>query len=319
MDRAYILHTPSLASRAANVAALDQAIRACGGHNLARVVVSSAEPADLARLPREQLAALVDLAPDRCPVAAYRARVPPHLGLPQLSNAIKHLSALADYAREGASVGLVLEDDCLPVPGTGLDGRLSAATGALLGVQSPALCLLGVSPAGPAEGEQGRELEPLDLSSGPPAACDSYLVNRAAAAALAAAYHPVRFPALEQLAHLCAAGGVRVFRTRVALFRDGSKTRTFVSSLNGAGNRLVFNDRYLALEQGNEEEQDQEGDREHPDLLVLLAAGAARRGRRGRARELYARALAGYEAQHCAVTSAWQFLGDYIALHAPPA
>jgi hypothetical protein len=365
LDRAYILHTASLTCRAANVAALDQVLRSCGQacSGASRVLVGQADPADLVGMPPDQLRGLYDLSPDKCPVPSYAARVPGVLSLQQLSNSLKHVLALADYAKESqpgvGGVGLVLEDDCLPVAASGLDGRLSAAARELRGVQGPAVCFLG---AGGEEDGPGRsDLAPLDVGSAPPPACDSYLFNHEAAVALAAAYVPVRFPALEQLCHLCVARGVRVFRTPRDLFRDGSKTGGFVSSLNGGRNRLVFNDRFLALErraQGQEEEEEEEeealgdsvpdpkalgdsvpdpkalgdsvpdpkalgdsvpdpkaGPSEHPDLLVLLAAAAARRGRRARARDLYARALAGYEAQHCAVTSAWPFLGDYIALH----
>jgi hypothetical protein len=167
-------------------------------------------------------------------------------------------------------------------------------------------------------------------------ACDSYLVSRAAASRLAAAFLPVRVAAHVHLTYLFRALDLNVRLAVPNVFVDGSKLGFFPSSLD-PNNRLLWNQPYCKLEAfvrqhasrpsvnpTAELERDREFQllcdaqpfKDHPDVLGMRARFLAACGRTADAEVAFAAALQGYDRHGCVVDAQSELLREYLRLYA---
>jgi hypothetical protein len=253
-----------------------------------------------------------------------------------LSNALKHHEALRRIAANAGAgtaprFALVLEDDAVFVDGQMQDALRRAIDGAPADTGIVFLGLPSLSSA-PSTDEDSRFEDPLVVYSGQVLpACDSYLVTPAAAAALAAAYLPVRFAgAAAQLTYLLRRGVTRAVFAAPNAFVDGSKVGSATSSLN-SNNRLLWNQPYCRLDEivrrGRACEQPYAGEaefsaiwegsdlKEHPDGLVLLGDHHSLAGRYADAEDAYRKALEGFTRDGCIVDRSTEFMKRYMALY----
>jgi hypothetical protein len=262
-----------------------------------------------------------------------------------LSNALKHHEALRRIAATaGTSEGdrtaprfaLVLEDDAVFVDGQMQDALRRAVDGAPADAGIVFLGLPSLS-AAPASGDDSRFEDPLVVYSGQVLpACDSYLVTPGAAAALAAAYLPVRLAgAAAQLTYLLRRGVTRAVFAAPNAVVDGSKVGVATSSLN-SNNRLLWNQPYCRLDEivrrgrtlaCEGENQPYAGEaefaaiwegcslKEHPDGLVLLGDHHSLASRYAEAEDAYGKALEGFTRDGCIVDRSTEFMKRYMLLY----
>ena len=254
------------------------------------------------------------------------------LHLRQVSNALKHLSAIRRVASTAAASGgarfaLVLEDDALfgeqmpEAVARACEDAPADADVVFLGLPSTR------KPPGP--GEPSAFDDPLELFGGQPfPACESYLITPAGAAKLSAAYLPIRFATNGHLTYLFRAKVAKAYVAVPNAFVDGSKVGVMTSSLN-ANNQLLWNNPYCRAEAAVRRRPYGPDDRaqfeaawkdqmfkEHPDSLVLHADHLAATGKSGEAASAYAKALDSYGQMGSIVNNTSDWLRRYMNLHA---
>jgi hypothetical protein len=154
--------------------------------------------------------------------------------------------------------------------------------------------------------------------------CDSYLVEPAAAAALAAAWLPLRFATNVQFVHAAALAGVEIFMSAPNVFVDGSKYGLHVSTLN-TNNPLVLNSSFMEARRTLADPAAAAADLErvgmvlaaspfknHPDFMHLRATLEQRRGQAARADVVFATAYRVFIDNNALMGSDSAFMMDYI-------
>lgn len=287
------------------------------------------EPDDVARLLTvQQQQPIVDVNPANMEDEAMRHAMK-SLHVRQLSNSLKHVLALR---KAGALLGgsqrfaLILEDDAAFG-----NTMVEAVTRAVRDAPADAdLVFLGQPSSRQCEpGVQSPALfdEPLEVFKNHVfPCCESYLVTPEAAARIAAAYMPIRFPTACQLTYLARKGVFRPYAVVPNAFVDASKLGVTTSMLE-ANNQLLWNQTYCRADlmlsapgsydpKQYDELWRQQPFKDHPDALVMHARHLERRGDFKGAMDAYARALEGFEKDGCIVNSTSQWLKSYMALFA---
>ena len=239
-----------------------------------------------------------------------------NLHVRNLSNARKHLSALETVASspDDDAVFLVLEDDAIPCANWLADlPAVCSSLPAGYGIVS-----LGIP------GQEGEPFRPLEKDALP--VCDSYVVSKKTAAAMSAAFFPVRYATNVQLSYLAQSLGHPVHVSQRAIFLDGTKFGGFISVLT-PNNRLalngVFMDTWRAVTLTSNRTElraaiaviQASPYAEHPDFIYLTAMATMKRDGREAAEPLFRKALEVYEANAALLTSESSFLRDYINIY----
>jgi GR25 family glycosyltransferase involved in LPS biosynthesis len=273
-----------------------------------------------------------DYSPDAiksdCPDLASQLRP---LNRAQVSCAMKHARALEMIAARMNQPGfhLVLEDDVVFSDGVAaqLDGALRALP------TNYDVAYLGLpSPSTPQEQQQQTIVfKPAAETYPALPACDSYVVNPAAAARMLSAFRPLRLPAnltLTLAARRAGAGVINAYIAAPSVFLDGSKVGVYVSQQD-PNNRLIWNVQYAALEaacsgpapdtQAKLAEIQQLIDslhfKVHPDVLKLIARLQMRLGNYKEAETIYQQVLNILRGEACVINSQSQFLREYMSMY----
>ena len=221
---------------------------------------------------RESTKELTHIDPDGLNAPFDRAIVP--MNVNQLSNAMKHYTALKKIATSGTSPGdaslhLVLEDDVLfneELMEASMHAALRSAT-----VPDWDVLFMGLPNSFDNTDENNVKFQAVDSLFKIIPSCESYLVSKKAAARLTESFLPIRFPThthlswllldqksrRQQQQQLSLAGKLstsssdldtpfKPFVISPSIFLDGSKYGTCTSTLN-VNNRLSWNPWYIKL------------------------------------------------------------------------
>jgi hypothetical protein len=287
--------------------------------------IDNFEPDDVQRLlavPQQQ--PLVDVDASHVDDEGMRPAVR-NLHVRQISNSLKHVLALRKAGALDAAGGgfaLVLEDDAA----FGDTAHEAIARAVRDAPPDADLIFLGLPSARtPGAGMASPALfdNPLDVFRNHVfPCCESYLVKPAAAARIAAAYMPIRFPTACQLTYLARRRVFQPYAVVPNAFVDASKLGLTPSSLD-ANNQLLWNQAYcrcdvLVRQPGYdplayEELWQQQPFKDHPDVLALHAQHLEATGKLDDAQAACARALELYERHGCLLVGS-EFLKRYMAL-----
>lgn len=303
----------------------------------------------------QKVRAVADVSPVNIPEPFAKFSGTMHVN--QLSNALNHYAALhravtvlEKNGNENA-YALVLEDDvlyneetvseCLYRTLTALTA-LTASTDGKPSGSRPDIVFLGLpSTIRLPPDEDGSTTTPRFQSTTEVfkilPSCDSYLVNKGAAATLCAEFLPVRFPTNVHLSYLITTLRLRAEVVSPNIFLDGSKLGAFTSSLN-ANNRLSWNPAYnkmftlmhqhasssaaeqterdVIIENAVEEVYKGMHFKNHPDVLFLYATMHIRRGRPQQAMQFMHEAYKTYVVNGCLLNRGSDFLNTYCDLFA---
>jgi hypothetical protein len=235
-----------------------------------------------------------------------------------VSNALKHLSALKSIAESGDPEAhhIVLEDDIL-AGAHWSDALLACLQNLPEGYDIVALGIPGSSEAQFQLASNLYEVLPC---------CDSYLVSADAASKLSRAFKPIRFITNVHLSYLAKTLKLDVYLHKPNMFLDGSKYGAFISTLT-PGNQLILNREYIEAKNALDKPEGKLDERVrkalyenphslHPDFKHLQALYEWRKNGPAAAEPVFKDALACYDANNALITNESQFLRDYIRLHA---
>ena len=325
LESLHVLHSPSLhGTREASVRLLDARIAPLTVSGFAERVTGH-EPGDI----MGSVSTLVDLDASHVEDAVFRGAVK-SIQVRQLSNAMKHLAALKAISVTPSSVAsstgvrfsAIVEDDALFTDNVATVLR-SVVTNAPADAD---IVFMGLpSPRAPPQDGGAFFDEALKVFDPVVPAIDSYLVTPAAAAKMAAAFTPVRFPTHIQLSYLVKTLGLKAYVSVPNVFVDGSKIGVFASSLD-PNNRLLWNQQYCQLEAvlrsgavPTEAEFAEiwakQAFKVSPDNVALRAAYLFKAGRFDEAEKAFEEAMETYDRNGCIVNNTSEFLRAFIALY----
>lgn len=314
----YLLHSPGLAEqRAESVKLLEEALP-----HVKRV--TSDEPSDIIKT----LGSICDVDPANVRDEAFRARSSSMLHIRQVSNAMKHYRAICHAAASlhgDDDLALVVEDDALF--GNDVRGSLSRAISDA--PRDVDVLFLGLpSPSQPSQGKSTSFSDLHQFFGGVLPACESYVVNKRAARALADAFLPIRFATNVHVSYLIKVLSLKALLTSPNVFVDGSKLGVFPGTVDPSCT-LPWNQAYMKMndivrshgEYGPQqhaalmaamEEQRFKG---HPAVLALLGAHFARKKMYQEARQAYDVAIDVMDRGGCVLGSQSTVLREAISLY----
>jgi GR25 family glycosyltransferase involved in LPS biosynthesis len=243
----------------------------------------------------------------------------------QLSNTLKHMKAISLIAKNSNDneVNLVLEDDIL------YEDKVCFSLEKLVGSLSKSydVVFLGFPTIDePTEKSKYLFQETQKLFKVLPF-CDSYLVSRSAAKAIAANYTPVKFCNNVQMSYICDKIGITTMQSVPNLFIDGTKYGLFLSKLT-PNNPLIFNADFTKLRsivlKDEYTEQDHQSVKDilqsstiknNPDFIHVECVYHMRCKNYEKARERYEIAYKTYMSNGCLISNESVFLKDYIRCH----
>lgn len=314
MAQLYILHSPALAIRDANVKKLQDLLPPAE-------VISLYDPGEITG---DMVKTLVDVnaTDDSMPDMFKGLLRPMHVN--QLSNTLKHLAALrAVSALPEGKKGLIVEDDVLfnnDVPSV-LDKVIS---------QMPSdadIVFLGLPTTKTGSPDKMIFEEVQSIFKLLPC-CDSYLVTPRAASILAGCFLPIRFPSQVQLSYLMDKLKLKAYVCSPNLFIDGTKLGVFISSIEH-NNMLIWNPQYnqirslVVKSSSTVTPEDLVKAREllasahfkdHPDMRYLSALAYQHARQYVKAKEEFDAAFNTYTSERAVLGPDCQFMKDYVQI-----
>ena len=241
----------------------------------------------------------------------------------QLSNALKHYSALQDIANDSAEddINMIIEDDVL------YEDKVCMYLERLMDVlpTEHEVVFLGL----PSNDQNARDKKDIKMKNTKEVFRvfpynDAYIVSKTTAAKLVENYLPIKFVTNVQLSYVFDKAGINSQLISPNIFMDGSKFGVFLSTMN-TNNQLLFNNEYMFArtvvmnEKSTPEEKNQLEQlfqksplNGHPDFLVVKALHKLKQKEYTEAHELYESALKIYTANSCIINHECQFLKEYI-------
>lgn len=287
------------------------------------------DPEDVVRMNPESLSDTAPLTEEA--LLEFNAQLRP-LGIPTLSNALKHcavLRAIGNSATGGpGDIHLVLEDDvCYS---ENVVAQLTTALAKLPSLSSDwDIMFLGFPAVRDAADKTPEVLkvEPALKAHKILPGCDSYLVTKAGAARLSKDFLKVKFECNVHMSYLIKKQALNAYVLTPNIFIEGSKLGTYVSSLS-PNNLLIYNQVYrelfsLVQNQTTYTPQDVANFdklwamtpyKGHPDFMYLKGLFLLKREQYKPAKEIMDQCFGQYKKNNCVLNKDSVFLNNYIEL-----
>ena len=318
----YVLRSVALKARDNNIATLRKRCL----ESLSNIVVADVTAHDPCEITGDLVKSIVDITAGPEVEPEFAALLKP-MHVNQLSNNLKHFTAMRMVVENGKhfpnATHVVVEDDVLfnddvvSMLATTTKSAPAAYDIVFLGLPSTKT---GTPNEVSFESTQGIfKLLPC---------CDSYVIDKKAAAAMVTAYLPIRFPTQVQLSHLMKKLQLAAYICSPNVFIDGSKLGVFMSSIE-QNNLLLWNPQFnqiRAILAKAKESKSLAGMEEvdallksahfkdHPDFRYLAATAHAMNGRYDEARIEFDRAFDVYVAERCVFGPDCQFMKDFVQI-----
>lgn len=248
-----------------------------------------------------------------------------NLHVNQLSNSLKHLSALELIAKNSNDneLNLVLEDDIL------YEDKVCLSFEKML-QQLPEkydVAFLGMPTTNEVMDKSKFTFQDTHKIFRVLPVCDSYLVSHSAAKALAMNYTPIKFANNIQMSYISDKLGIETIQSIPNIFIDGSKYGFFLSKIS-TNNPLIFNNDFITLRSivskdtlTQEDHKNvkklvsQSGIKDNPDFIHLECLYLIKTQDYKTAIKRFGDAYNTYIANGCILANDSVFLKDYIRTH----
>jgi GR25 family glycosyltransferase involved in LPS biosynthesis len=325
----YVIHSNLVELRRNNVNSLELALKNSKLFDEIKVnFVSDAEPESLSVDLQKQFTDLTPIPEDQGAPAYFNPLIAP-LNVRQVSCALKHVMALKAIAgslsQDDEEYHMVIEDDVV------YGDRMSTMLADLLKALPDGhdLVFLGLpAPKGSEDNGTGTLTCSFPAVYNVAPVCDSYIVSKKGAAALAAKMLPLKFPCNVQMSLAIHLLKLSAHFSRPNIFIDGSKLGVFVSVIE-TNNQLILNADYFTAKALVDRPDDGEAYtaeeietlkrlfdsmrfKQHPDIVYLLARLELRLKNYARANELFAACFSAYQNNNCILNNQSVFMKSYI-------
>jgi len=247
-----------------------------------------------------------------------------NIHIKQVSNAVKHASAIQKAASEGTKYDyyLVIEDDV--IYGEDVAKRLDDLLD-LYNVDKPDILFVGLPSIVPISQESMQIKPTKDMFRVLPC-CDSYILTASSAAKLASVFLPIRFVTNVHLSYLTEVEGITSSMAIPNVFLDGSKFGVYLSTLE-SNNRLFLNPDYNKLQVLVKKDSYTKEDHEsikailsnirfknHPDVMYLSGLYDLKKGNYEKAKETLESVYNVFTQNNCLINGESEFLQTYMSV-----
>lgn len=324
----HFIHCKSLSMRKPLCEKLVEKLQGQDTYTVVAKYITLFDPEDVTRMNPESLSDTTALTDEA--LLEFNAHLRP-LGIPTLSNALKHcavLRAISNTAAGPNDVHVVLEDDvCF---GENVVIQLTTALAKLPSMTSDwDMVFLGF-PAVRDPADKTPEVlkvEPVLKAHKVLPGCDSYLVTKEGATRMSKDFLKIKFECNVHMSYLIKKAAIKAYVLTPNVFIEGSKLGTYVSSLS-PNNLLIYNQVYrelfsLVQNQSTYTPQDianfdklwsMTPYKGHPDLMYLKGLFLLKREQYKPAKEIMDQCFGQYKKNNCILNKDSVFLSNYIEL-----